>query len=215
MMKQVLTEIEKQIRQSGILFDVNDMPILPKSMILREEPEELIPFEHRGVAKNLKKTAICFFSKDLLLEQRIRNLVSNLPEYGKYMGVTGFDLSIRIGMALESQLMFARINKMIDCYFAINGIKVLPNFRVGEIGSISSILNYEKGTMYAAGIIGCKNGSSILDDAILRAKLIYARPTKILTYGMPRANSTRILRDCGVCYRPYEDFRKRSYRGDF
>ena len=214
-MNPTILRMRDEIVEAGVSFDRNGMPQVPQSMLLGDAPYEILPFEHRKACKEKKKTLICFFSQDYLLERRLRRMYDDLPEYQKYMGVTGFDMSIRIGMSLDAQLRMAKINKIVDCWFAIHDVKVVPNFRTGDLASISHILNHGNGIQYSAGIIGCKRGSSALDDAILRAKIIYSRPSRILTYGNPSKNSARILKDFGVNYKSYVDFVERSRRGGF
>ena len=211
----IIQTMLKEIVNAGIDFDYNGLPMLPTEMQIKNIPLEMFPYKQRALASKPECTVICAFSQDTLLEQRIRCLRENLIEYKAYMGVTGFDLSIRIGMSLEEQLRIAKINKIIDCYFAINGIKVLPNFRVGDVASIPTILNYSKGSAYAVGVIGCKRGASYIDEAILRAKILYARPSRLLLYGEPKKNGFRILRDMGTPFNVYKDFRKRSFAGEF
>lgn len=214
----MLPEIQtmlKEIAEAGIGFDGNGMPILPPRSFIDGEPAEMLPYHQRNLAQKPDRTVICMFSPDYLLEQRIRCLRRNLIEYKAYMGVTGFDLSMRIGMKLEDQLRMAKINKIVDCYLAVNGVKILPNFRVGDVTSISVILNYPKDIPYAVGALGCKRGASYIDEAILRAKIIYARPSRLLIYGEPRDDGIRILRDFGVPFNVYKDFRSRSYSGEF
>ena len=125
----------------------------------------------------------------------------------EYMGVAGFDLSPRFGWNLEQQKFNLLLNQLVNAYRAVNGIKILPNFRIGEPKTISSLDSYPSNTLFAAGTLGCSQGYLLINSTVLKAKLLYKRPSGILVYGMLRPEYRDILCQFGVPYRVYPDFK--------
>lgn len=59
------------------------------------------------------------------------------------MGICGFDFSARNGDEKVTQDFYLYLNKLLDAYVALNGVKVLPNFRIaGELSSLNVLRIY-------------------------------------------------------------------------
>lgn len=199
--------------QHGIEFNQYGYPLIPEECIIREEPEEMIPYEHRNACMNPAKTTICYFSNDETLYPRLNKLDADIKALSKYMGVCGFDLSPRREYDKSLQEFNLLLNRMIDAYRAVNGIKILPNFRTGNISTLNSLSAYPSKSFYVAGTLGCFRRQVVQGDILLRAKILYARPKKLFIYGKLRQVYRETLNEFGQDYRCFEDFRSASWPG--
>lgn len=199
------------LTNAGIKFTENGYPIIPDKMILKDYPDEIIPFEHRNACINKHTTVLSHFSNDELLYRRLRNLEKDINICKEYMGVVGFDLSPRLGWNLEQQKFNLLINQLLNAYRAVNGIKILPNFRIGELSTISALDSYPSDCLFAVGTLGCSKGYKSINSTILRAKLLYKRPNGLLVYGMLHPEYQNILDEFGIPYRVYQDFKTTCY----
>ncbi|WP_308604492.1 hypothetical protein [uncultured Fibrobacter sp.] len=126
------------------------------------------------------------------------------------MGISGFDFSARSGDEEVSQDLYLYLNKLLDAYVAMHGIKVLPNFRIaGELASLNALNVYPPKSWFIVGTIGC-GGNTAFNSMLLRYKLIFARPAHLIIYGTLKEIYRQILDDFGVPYAVFEDFNKRS-----
>ena len=203
--------LSNYLTDHGINFNQYGYPVIPDECILRSEPEEVLPYEHRNACKNPAKTVICYFTNDEHLYPRLNQLETDIGKLNGYMGVCGFDLSPRRGFDDSLQEFNLLINRMIDAYRAINGIKILPNFRTGDIGTLHSLSSYPAEAFYIAGSLGCSRQYVKQGDILLRTKLLYARPEKLFIYGSLKQIYRETLEEFGQDYRCIRDFRSASW----
>lgn len=101
------------------------------------------------------------------------------------------------------------LNKLLDAYVALNGVKVLPNFRIaGELSSLNVLRIYPPNSWFAVGTLGCDR-NEVLNSTLLRYKLIFARPALLIIYGKLKDVYRQILEDFGVKYIVFEDYHSR------
>lgn len=206
--------LESYLKKRGIKFTAEGYPIFREEFLLRETPDEIIPFEHRNSCKDQKRTVLCFFSGDKLLYRRLANLEKDLEIYSQYMGVCGFDLSPRVGWDIEHQRFNICLSQMVTVYLALNGIKIIPNFRIGDFNeTFSAFLSYPENCPFAVGTLGCSYRKKIdIDIRYLKAKTLFARPSNLLFYGTLKQEYRNILEEMRLPYKVYEDFRTKCFR---
>ncbi|MGM9665612.1 MAG: DUF4417 domain-containing protein [Eubacteriales bacterium] len=209
---KIAENLHQSLAHAGIRFTRDGYPVIPKEMILQEYPDEMVPFEHRNACKNPHKTVLTHFSNDELLYRRLRHIDEDIEICKTYMGVVGFDLSPRLGWNIEQQRFNLLINQMVNAYRAINGVRILPNFRIGDITTISALDSFPANSLYAVGALGCSKGYAAINTAYLNAKLLYKRPDGLLVYGKLMPQYKAILDEFGITYRVYEDFKSMCYR---
>ena len=205
-------KLHQSLVDAGVEFTHDGYPIIPKEMILKNYPDEMIPFEHRNSCKNPQATVLTHFSNDELLYRRLRHIDKDIEICKSYMGVAGFDLSPRLGWDIEQQRFNLLINQMVNAYRAINGVKILPNFRIGDITTISSLDSFPANGLYAVGTLGCSKAYASINSTYPKTKLLYKRPDGLLVYGNLMPQYKAILDDFGIPYRVYEDFKSTCYR---
>ena len=203
-------DLRLKLEAAGIPFNSSGYPIVPADMLIKELPAEIVPFGHRKSCRYPERTILCFFSKDELLYRRLRKLDEDNELCREYMGVCGFDLSPCIGYDKKLQEFNLLLNQLVNAYRIINGVKVLPNFRIGDLDTLSSLLSYPAGTWYAAGTLGCARGWVDENIYLLKAKLLYARPGHLLIYGPLRNEYAEILKETGQDYTVFNDYQRVS-----
>lgn len=209
---QIADNLHKELINVGIKFTPDGYPIIPHEAILTNYPDEMIPFEHRNSAKNPHTTVLTHFANDDLLYRRLRLLDKDISVCKSYMGVTGFDLSPRSGWNTEQQRFNLLINQMVNAYRAVNGVKILPNFRIGDMPTISALDSYPSNGIFAVGTLGCAKGYNLINSTYLKAKILYKRPDGLAIYGKLAPQYKEIIEEYGLSYRVYDDFKSACYR---
>lgn len=209
----IAAELEKFVKEKGVSF-IEDFPAIPQDMLIREIPNEILPFPNHLKAKNPAKTLLCNFSNDEILYESLARLEDRVSIAKGFMGICGFDFSAREGDDETNQDFYLYLNKLLDAYFALNGIKVLPNFRIsGKLSSLQVFHIYPPKTWYAVGTLGCAKGHIAENETLLRYKLIFARPSHLLVYGVIKEEYKKILESNGIPYTVFEDYARRSRGG--
>ncbi|MCI5601039.1 MAG: hypothetical protein SOZ02_01150 [Hallerella porci] len=147
----IIASLEKTLKNKGVPFK-EGFPLVPSQMLVDEIPEDILPHPNHLKAKNPSKTLICNFSQDDLLYLSLKELDKRIAIWKNFMGICGFDFSARIGDKEVSQDLYLYINKLLDSYVALNGIKILPNFRIaGSISSLNVLRIYPSKSSFAVG----------------------------------------------------------------
>ncbi len=209
----IVAELESFIKGKGVPF-IDSFPVIPQEMLIREMPDEILPFPNHLKAKNSVKALLCNFSNDEIIYGTLAHLDERINIAKNFMGICGFDFSAREGDKEVNQDFYLYLNKLLDAYFALNGIKILPNFRItGELSSLKVFHIYPPKTWYAVGTLGCANGRVAENEMLLRYKLIFARPGHLLIYGVLKEEYEKILESNETAYTVFEDYARRSRGG--
>lgn len=199
------------LTRQGINFNVHGYPMIPEECILQEVPDEIVPYDHRKACKNPSRTVICYFAKDQRLYPRLDKLDEDIDKLRGYLAVGGFDLSPKREHDKSLQEFNLLINRMVDAYRAVHGIKILPNFRTGSIDTIDALSSYPSGSSFLVGTLGCSQRYLKQGDVLLRAKLLYARPKKLFIYGPLKDCFMKTLNEFGQEYIKFSDYRSSSW----
>lgn len=211
---ELASNLERLLLSLGVRFRDDGFPEFPEEMILGSLPDDLdiLPFAHRRMASSKSSTLICSFENDADIYRCIAHLDDDIEQYRAYLGFCGFDLSARGGMDARLQRFNLLLNAMANTYLAVSaGIPMLPNFRIGGIETLEVLSLYPKGSIFAAGTLGCARGNVDYNCAYLRTKIMFAQPSEIAVYGTLRKEYARVLEEDSVSYRVIPDYRTRSY----
>ena len=131
-----------------------------------------------------------------------------LREYG---GVAGFDLSPSVGMLRPRQRLSIRINAVYSCYLGINGIKILPNFRAGDFGTICAADYFPDDCSFVIGNLGCiKTGYKAYGELQLDIVLQKKKPKVLFVYGaLSKKEAIRLILQNGFDIISFSDRRNR------
>ena len=206
--------LEEDARAHGIQFMEDGWPQFPKGMLLDEEPADMLPWRQRYAAADPARTVVCHFDSDEENYKRMAHLDEDLPEYRRFMGMAGFDLSPRIQWDEKLQRFNILLSMLATLYVGNRGVKVMPNFRTGDSGTFESLNAYPHDALFAVGALGCADGHVELNDFYLRMKSLVALPKKLFYYGTLRDEYRKTLDDVCLDYKVFPDLRSRTFHRD-
>ncbi len=194
------------LKKCGIKFNKHGFPLLKREMFLDEWPGLILPYDFRKSSLNLnsKKTLICFYCGDKRIYPRLENLLGEIIEYRKFLGVATIDITVTSDMDEEWQDMIMLLHQLFMAVLAINGIKVIANLRTGGVRSVRNLDGIPKGVMWATGFLGCAKES--LDDFRFVSEVLHVMPSKLVIYGPEDQIALDKLDIVGINFRIYDDY---------
>lgn len=165
--------------------ETDEFPIIEEWMVATEPPKEIIQWDRRRDVKDQTNTAICFYCCDPEFQPILGNPKKYVDKLKQYQCVIGLDASPYDNMPLVVQKSQIYLNLGITYYYGSLGIKVIPNIRLGDDRTISSLEAYPKHTLIAIGTHGF---TKRLDNRTIFAKQVQAivdtlEPIGICVYG--------------------------------
>lgn len=130
-------------------------PIIEIDMVAKTPPTELIQWDRkRQDVVDPAKTTICFYCNDEKFVPVLNKPNHYLETLKKYESVVGPDASPYSNMPAVVQNSQIFVNLAITYYLAKNGIKIIPNVRLGNDQTLPSLKAYPQGTLIAIGTHG-------------------------------------------------------------
>lgn len=205
------------LKRKGIRFK-NGIPQIPEEYIYNDYPKALSTFKSRNdIPEEYRNEAILvFFMYEKDLWPRLSKIEKDIKIMERYAGVSGFDLSPSINMLRPRQKMSILINALYSCYCGTKGIRILPNYRAGDLGTISSANYFPNNVNFIIGNLGCRNkkykhyGEYILDIILLEKNI-----ETLYVYGpISKTEIERLIRMHGFKIIKFPDRRNRIRNGD-
>ena len=163
----------------------DEYPIIEKWMVATKMPNEVFQWDCRHEVTNPSKTGMSFYCKDKGFTPILNNPYRYLKKLSKYECAIGMDASPYDNMPLVVQKGQIYANLAITYYFGSNGLKIIPNVRIGNNDTIGMLDAIPKECLIAVGTNGFtwdlenraifKNQMNIVVDTL--------RPSGILVYG--------------------------------
>lgn len=202
-----------ELKNLGIDFNVAGFPVFPEEVLLKDIPGEIVPFTKRKNAIQKERAVVCFFEEDEYLYRFMKNPDRYLMELKEYLGVGGFDLSPNIFWPSSQQRLNILISQMLTLYIAVKGsIKIVPNWRIGDLDTLGCLNSYPKETMFIVGALGSIRSRTIYDDVYLKTKMLVSRPSTLLVYGLSQKKYQSVLKEENIEGIFYEDYKSRVFR---
>lgn len=151
-------EMISQLKEKGIRFE-NGVAVIPEKFIYQDKVSMISTYKYRNdIPDRLKSTSLlAYFMPDDNLFNRIRKLETEIPIMKEYGGICGFDLSPSVGMLRPRQRFSILINSIFNTYCGSCGVKILPNSRVGDLGTMSMTGSFPNGMDFITGKHGCNS----------------------------------------------------------
>lgn len=205
----VIDNLYHYLQTKGFSFDSMGFPIFERSMFLSDWPDMVVPFSKRNNYRVIsrRKTLICFFDKDHHLYPRIAKVFDEIPEYMKFMGVAGLDITITYDMDKEWQRLNILANQLFLAVLAVNDVKIVFNTRNGGLECDEVFMNVPSSVMCSSGFLGCDKISADYDFDYLE-KILYLMPDKLILYGKRDQRVEEQLDYHGFDYKYYIDFHR-------
>lgn len=165
--------------------ETDGFPIIEKWMVATEPPKEIIQWDRRKDVVDPTTTAICFYCNDYGFAPILGNPKKYVERMKQYYSVVGIDASPYDNMPLVVQKSQIYLNLAVTYYFGSLGIKIIPNVRLGDNRTLSSLESYPKHTLIAIGTHGFTNR---LDNRYIFAEQVQKlvdqlEPNGICVYG--------------------------------
>lgn len=123
-------------------------------MVATEPPKEIIQWDRRCDVINPSEIGMCFYCNDPGFQPILGNPKGYVEKLRKYGLVIGVDASPYWNMPLWVQKSQIGLNIGITYFYGSQGIKVIPNVRLGDDRTLSSLEAYPKHTLIAVGTNG-------------------------------------------------------------
>lgn len=167
---------------------MDEYPIIEEWMVATEPPKEIIQWDRRQDVIDPKITAMCFYCNDAGFTPILGNPKAYVEKLRQYAMVVGVDASPYDNMPIVVQRSQIYLNLAITYYFGTQGIKIIPNVRLGDNRTLSSLEAYPKHTLIAIGTHGF---TKELENRYVFAKQVkeivnYLEPSGICVYGPTR-----------------------------
>ena len=165
--------------------ETDEFPIIEEWMVATEPPKEIIQWDRRQDVVDLNATAICFYCNDYGFTSILGNPKAYIERMKQYCCVVGIDASPYDNMPLVVQKSQIYLNLAITYYFGSQAIKIIPNVRLGDNRTLSSLEAYPKHTLVAIGTHGF---TKRLDNRYIFAEQVQKlvdrlQPSGICVYG--------------------------------
>ena len=133
---------------------LDEFPIIEAWMVATEPPKEIIQWDRRGDVIISQETAISFYCQDPGFQPVLNNPKNYVDKLRQYQCVIGLDASPYDNMPIVVQNSQIFLNLACTYYYGSQGIKVIPNVRLGDNRTLSSLEAYPKHTLIAIGTHG-------------------------------------------------------------
>ena len=133
---------------------LDEFPIIEAWMVATEPPKEIIQWDRRGDVIVPQETAISFYCQDPGFQPVLNNPKNYVDKLRQYQCVIGLDASPYDNMPIVVQKSQIFLNLACTYYYGSQGIKVIPNVRLGDNRTLSSLEEYPKHTLIAVGTHG-------------------------------------------------------------
>ena len=163
----------------------DEFPVIERWMVATEPPKEIFQWDRRSDVVNSSDIGMSFYCNDIGFQPILGNPKRYVESLKKYNCVIGADASPYDNMPLVVQKSQIFLNLAITYYFGSQGIKVIPNVRLGDDRTLSSLEAYPKQTLIA---IGTNGFIKKLDNRYVFANQVMKvidtlKPSGIIVYG--------------------------------
>ena len=202
------------LKKYGIIFK-NGVAVLPEESIYKDIPLMVSTYKYRNdIPEGIKrKSLLTYFMPDEDLWTRLYKLDEDLEILKTFGGITGFDLSPSIGMLRPRQKFSILVNSIVNAYCAINGIKILPNSRIGDFVTLPMIASIPYKSNIITSRLGCQN-NGFKAYSLFQTKLIIERikPSILFVYGsVTQKEAEQLIREYAIKIISFPDRRSRVW----
>ena len=188
--------------------EANGFPIIEKWMVAEKPPKYIYQWDRRYDVTEPEKTGMSFYCNDPGFTPILNNPRAYVEKLRKYEVVIGLDASPYHNMppwVMNSQI---GLNLGITFYFGSRGLKIIPNVRLGNNETISSLEAYPHNTLISIGTNGFvknKNNRMIFADQ-MKIVVDTLEPSGICVYGSLPEEIFSYVRKKGVPIYQYNSY---------
>lgn len=196
--------------------ETDEFPTIEEWMVATEPPKEIIQWDRRCDVVDPKTTAMCFYCSDPGFTPILGNPKAYVEKLKQYQMVVGVDASPYDNMPIVVQKSQIYLNLAITYYFGMQGIKIIPNVRLGDNRTISSLEAYPKHTLIAIGTHGftkrLENRSIFIEQ--IQKVIDTLEPSGICVYGPASDELFGFARLKGIPVYQYDSYTMKENKKD-
>ena len=165
--------------------ETDGFPIIEEWMVATEPPKEIIQWDRRCDVEIPSKVGMSFYCNDVGFQPILNNPQAYTEKLRRYGLIIGVDASPYDNMPLWVQKSQIGLNLGITYYYGSKGIKIIPNVRLGDNRTLSSLEAYPHHTLIAIGTNGFikrTDNRNIFAEQVQKIVDIL-EPTGICVYG--------------------------------
>ena len=200
------------LKKNNIIFK-NGIPQLPSEFIYNNVPRFVSTFIYRNdiPLEYRKDSLLGFYMYETNLWPRLSKMDSDILIAKDYGGVIGFDLSPCIGMLQPRQRLSILVNAIFSCRYGLAGVKVLPNYRPGDISTVCAADFFPDDCPFIIGNLGCnRNGFKDYGMYLLKMALRKKHTNLVFVYGsISTADAYDLNKHFGISVISFPDRRNR------
>lgn len=196
--------------------ETDEFPIIEEWMVATTPPKEVIQWDRRRDVVDPKTTAMCFYCHDYGFTPILGNPRVYVDKLKQYAMVIGVDASPYDNMPLVVQKSQIYLNLAITYYFGKQGIKIIPNVRIGDDRTLSSLEAYPKHTLIAIGTNGFVkrlDNRYIFANQVMRIVDVL-EPSGIIVYGIEDDEIFGYVRLRGIPIYQYDSYTMKENKKD-
>ena len=194
----------------------DNYPIIEEWMVAKDPPKEIIQWDRRCDVTDPNETGICFYCSDPSFQPILGNPKRYVDKLKQYNCVVGLDASPYDNMPLWVQKSQLGLNIGITYFYGTLGMKIIPNVRIGDDRTFSSLEAYPKHTLIAIGTHGFTkrlNNRYIFADQVQRV-IDELEPSGICVYGPASNELFGIAKMCGIPIYQYDSYTMKENKKD-
>lgn len=154
-------------------------------MVAAEPPKEMIQWDRRRDVTDPQNTGMNFYCSDLAFQPILGNPKAYTEKLRKYGLIVGLDPSPYDNMPLVVQKSQIYLNLATTFFFGKQGIRVIPNVRLGSPATASCLDAFPKQTLIAIGTHGFTHRKDNRAIFVEQIKIVVDKlnPSGICVYG--------------------------------
>lgn len=188
--------------------ETDGFPIIEKWMVATEPPKEIIQWDRRCDVTNPSDTGMSFYCNDPTFQPILGNPCAYTSRFRNYGLLVGTDASPYENMPLWVQKSQIGLNLGITYYYGSQGIKIIPNVRLGDNRTLSSLEAYPHHTLIAVGTNGFTHNLSVRYKFAEQIQIIVdtLEPSGICVYGPTPDEIFNYVRLKGIPIYQYDSY---------
>lgn len=196
--------------------ETDGFPIIERWMVATKPPKEIIQWDRRRDAKNPSDIGISFYCCDSEFQPILNNPYAYTDKLRLYNLVIGIDASPYENMPLWVQNSQIGLNLSITYYYGSQGIKIIPNVRIGDDRTLSSLEAYPHETLIAVGTNGFVHKLSVRNKFAEQIKIVVdtLKPIGICVYGPTPNEIFSYVRGKGIPIYQFDSYTMKENKKD-
>lgn len=160
-------------------------PIIEEWMVATDIPREVYQWDCRYEVKDPSVTGMSFYCNDKGFTPILNNPHAYIDKLSEYACVIGMDASPYDNMPLVVQKSQIYTNFAITYFFGTQGLKVIPNVRIGNDDTVGMLDAMPRGCLIAVGTNGFTWRRDNREIFRKQMKIVtdVLRPSGVLVYG--------------------------------